>query len=326
MSCAELLAFAANRMPGRGNPLEPYVFKRFFTPSGTAGFFPALSLIDRATARAYDSIDMPLITSQQLAHYYQQYRAIDVTFNKEVSRALGLVPRQVYFKCLGSQVPCIIYASSLNGARIIANLDDAMYDRIRRANNVISLRYCFKQLEKSAPLAFFVAAKVVGYNPYGSENKNLNFISLEFTQRPPDDLIAILGRMLDTNANSQKRRGDRIVISEDVMRKMGLKAREAVIYIDNLPRKCMLRDLSFGGAKVIIPGVAKFIVNKPVILRISIEVGQINLPGKTVRFEEVQGRRDIAAFAIQFSEDHVPMEYKMMVSEYLASVKLPGGS
>jgi hypothetical protein len=267
---------------------------------------------------------MSLITSQQLANYYQQYRGVDVTFNKEVTRALGLIPRQVFFKCLGTQVPCIIYSSSLNGAKIIANLDDEMYERFRRANNVISLRYCFRQTEKSAPLAFFVSAKVAGFNPYGTENKNLNFISVEFTQRPPDDLIGILGRMLATSANSQKRRGDRIVISDDVQRKMGLKSREAVIYIDNLPRKCMLRDISFGGAKVIIPGVAKFIVNKPVILRVSIEVGQINLPGKTVRFEEVQGRKDIAAFAIQFSEEHVPMEFKMMISEYLASVKIPG--
>ncbi|MCG8478028.1 MAG: hypothetical protein MI724_02955, partial [Spirochaetales bacterium] len=43
--------------------------------------------------------------------------------------------------------------------------------------------------------------------------------------------------------------------------------------------------------------------------------------GQIVRFEPVEGRSDIAAFALQYDEEAVPMSYKMRLSEYLRPIK-----
>ena len=55
----------------------------------------------------------------------------------------------------------------------------------------------------------------------------MQFVSLEFTQRPPDDLIQILGSLLEANSNAQRRKDERIVITPESMKKLGLDSRES---------------------------------------------------------------------------------------------------
>jgi hypothetical protein len=258
------------------------------------------------------------MTNQQINRYFDHYQDHEVTFTKEVIRALGLLPKKVVFKCLGYQWPCIIYSVSMKGAKIIANISSESYDLIRKANNLISLRFVFAQNDSAEPLSFYVSSRVAGYNPYNKEKPNLNFVSLEFTQRPPDDLIAILGGMLEANINSTKRKEERITVDASSMKKLGLKSKSSQISIQNVPRNCIIRDLSFSGAKVIVPGVAKYLLDKEAELQIdTAEQRSIVIRGKTIRHEPVEGRKDLAALAIQFHEDRVPMEYKMLINEYL---------
>jgi hypothetical protein len=259
---------------------------------------------------------MPLVTSQQITKYFQLYKAVDVTFNKDVTKAIGLLSKQIFMKILGEQVPCILYSSSLSGAKIIASVTQEMNERIRRANNVINIRYSFTQPDKAAPLIFFMTAKVTGFTPYGKDKGDLTFISCEFTQRPPDDLIVILGRLLDASIASTKRKEERIPMQDKTMRNLGIRTKEIVLYVDNLPRRGILRNISFSGAQVIIPGVAKLLMNKSAILRVISDSGTFNLPGVINRFDEVQGRKDIASVAIAFGEKQIPLEYKMLLNDF----------
>ncbi len=261
---------------------------------------------------------MALLTTQQINRYFDEYQDQEITFTKEVIRATGLMPKKVVFKCLGYQWPCIIYSTSLKGAKIIANISKESHEIIRRANNLISLRYVFSQSDSSEPLSLFVSSRVAGFNPYNKDKPNLNFVSLEFTQRPPDDLIGIIGSLLDASANSTKRKEERITVDADSMKKLGLKSKSTQITIQNIPRNCIIRDLSFSGAKVIVPGLAKYLLEKEAQLRLDTVDGKaIEIHGKTIRHEPVEGRKDLAALAIQFHEDQVPMEYKIMINEYL---------
>jgi len=41
------------------------------------------------------------------------------------------------------------------------------------------------------------------------------------------------------------------------------------------------------------------------------------MKGKTIRYEEVEGRKDLAAVAIHFNENGIPMEYKKMINAYI---------
>jgi hypothetical protein len=261
---------------------------------------------------------MALLTNQQLNRYFDTYQDTEVTFTKEVIRATGLLPKKVMFKSLGYQWPCIIYSTSMKGAKIIANITSDSHEIIRKSNNLVSLRFVFAQNDSTEPLSFYVSARVAGYNPYNKEKPNLNFVSLEFTQRPPDDLIGILGNLLEANVNSTKRKEERITVEAASMKKMGLKSKSTQVYIQNIPRNCIIRDLSFSGAKVIIAGLAKYLLEKEAELHLpTIEHKTIAVKGTTIRHEPVEGRKDLAALAIKFHEDQIPMEYKMLINEYL---------
>jgi len=261
---------------------------------------------------------MSVLTSRQINRYYDLYRDIEVTFTKEVIKTTRLLKKHVYLKCLDTQWPCIIYASSMTSAKIIANLDSAAFELIRKANNLISLRFAFQLEDKKDKILFFVSAKVSGFNQYSKENPSLNFVNLTYTNRPAEDLIIILGQMLEININSKKRTEERIPITDTSVRILGLKSKNGRVSIDSIPRNCILRDLSFSGAKVIIQGIGKFLIEKNCILAIIQSDGEpLFLKGKTVRNETVDKRKDLAAIAIHFNEESLPMNYKKMINNYI---------
>jgi hypothetical protein len=124
-----------------------------------------------------------------------------------VIQATGLKSQHIYLKCLGDQWPCVIYSSSLIGAKIIANTKSKLFEKIRAANSLVQLRFSFAQEDKTDPLTFFVSGKVTGYTPYSKENQDLSFINISYTQRPPDDLISYLGnfsRPISTRKSGKK--------------------------------------------------------------------------------------------------------------------------
>ncbi len=265
---------------------------------------------------------MGYATSQQLARYYELYQNIDVTFSKEVIKATGLIPQQVYIKALGGQWPCVINSASLSGAKIICGIKSGFYEKIQQGNTSVSLRFSFQDSDKNEPMSFFVTSKITGFNQYAG-SPDLIIVCVAFTQRPPDDLIEKLGALLEANINSTKRREERIVMTPDAMRKLGILQKETVIFIQGIPRRCILRDLSFSGAKVIMVGIAPFLINKEIVMRIDIAEPRLALgiKGTIVRTEDVEGRKDLVALAIKYHENEIPMGYKMQINAYLSQIR-----
>ncbi|HPS44260.1 MAG TPA: PilZ domain-containing protein [Treponemataceae bacterium] len=265
---------------------------------------------------------MGYATSQQLARYYELYQNIDVTFSKEVIKATGLIPQQVYVKALGGQWPCVVNSASLSGAKIISGIKSGFYEKIQQGNTSVSLRLSFQDPEKSEPMSFFVTSKITGFTQYAG-SPDLIIINIAYTQRPPDDLIEKLGALLEANINSTKRREERIVMTPDAMRKLGILQKETVIFIQGIPRRCIIRDLSFSGSKVIMVGIAPFLINKEVVLRIDIAEPRLALgvKGTIVRTEDVEGRKDLVALAIKYHEAEIPMGYKMQINAYLSQMR-----
>jgi hypothetical protein len=269
---------------------------------------------------------MAIITSQQLANYYELYRSIEVTFNKEVTSLLGFAQEHVMLKIFGVQWHCIIYSSSLESAKIILNLKPEQIEKLRTGSNLVALRYAFRVPDKAEPVTFFANGRVKGYSRYNSAtNPDLYFMTVEFSQRPSDDLIEILGRFLEANVNSQKRRDVRVPVSEANVKKVGFSSCSTIISVENVGRKCLVRDLSFSGALVLIPGVAKFLEGRAAVLRLVLEeTGQVvTIPGKLVRVEPLEGRRDITQAAMQFDEAAVPHAYKLKINDAIRPLKSP---
>lgn len=265
---------------------------------------------------------MGIITSQQLQNYYDFYRDKEVTYTKEVLRTLAVDPRQIYVKCNGAQWPCIINSTSFQIARIIVGTKGGAYAAMAKKDPPpVSLRFYFIQ-QHDQPISFFVTGRITDISPYRNSTE-LAVITLTFTQRPPDDLIEKIGSMLEANSNAIRRKDERIIITDDAKRRMNMTRDETIIFIQNVPRRCILRDISFSGAKVILLGIEKFIQGKETILRIHFDEPDeiIQLAGHVVKTSPVEGRPEIIYACLQFDEAAVPTSYRIRINTYLTSMR-----
>lgn len=265
---------------------------------------------------------MSIATSQQLQNYYDHYRDTEVTYSKEILKTLSLDPRQIYLKCNGSQWPCIINSTSFQYARIIIGNKGGAYAQISKESvPPISLRFCFIGNDNQ-PIFFFISGRVTDVTKYMNSTE-LVVVTIAFTQRPPDDFIEKIGTLLEANANAIRRKEERIVIDEDSKRKLFLEKDETIVFIQNVPRRCVLRDISFSGAKVVMMGISKFVQEKETILRIHFEEPDeiFNIIGTVVSTNTIEGRRDIIFVSIKFNEPTVPLSYKIRINNYLNAIR-----
>ena len=265
---------------------------------------------------------MAVITGQKIVTLYEKYKTIDVVFIKDVINVTGLVTNQVFIKCVSDNWPCVIYSSSFQGARIVVNTKTGIMKKLQQANNMASLRFCFKNPDSPNPVTFFVTGKSMGSVPYGDSEDSI-LITLQFTQRPPDDLIETMGRILDANFNSKKRKEERILMTPDSLRRLSLQSKECVVFIQKVPRRCILRDISFSDAKVIMVGVEKFLVDKEVGLRMDFDDPKESfiLRGKFTHAKPVEGRKDLVVLTLSMDESVIPMGYKVRVNEFISQVR-----
>jgi hypothetical protein len=265
---------------------------------------------------------MGVLTSQKIAALYERYKSIDVTFTKDMIQVTGLLTEGVHLKCGSDFWPCFLFNSSFQGAKLVANTKSGLAGKLQKANNLASLRLSFKSTETGNPLTFFVAARVLGMAPYKNSN-DISMLSIQFTQRPPDDLIEVIGRVLDANVNSSKRKDERIIITPETQRKIKLMSKETATFVQGVPRRCILRDLSFSGAKVIINGVAKFLLDKETALRLDFDDPRESflIKGKFIRSEEVEGKKELIALAMEYNDAFVPMGYKIRINDYINTTR-----
>lgn len=265
---------------------------------------------------------MSIATNQLINEYYNRYRENELVFTKDIMRILRIDPRQIYVKCAGSQWPCIINSTSFQQAKIIVGTAGGAFTTITKKDAPpVSLRYGFTELDGS-PLVFFVTCRVTDVTPYMNSH-DLAVVTLSFTQRPPDDLIYKLGTLLAADDNFTHRKEDRIVINADTKRSLGIDKKETIIYIQNIPRRCILWNLSFSGVKVVLMGIPKFLQNKDCVTRFMFSDPDevVDVKGTVVTSEPVENRQDLAAVGIKFDENQVPLSYKIRINEYLSTTR-----
>jgi len=265
---------------------------------------------------------MGVLTSQKITNYYDRFKEIDVTFTKEMILVTGLLTQQVHLKCGNDFWPCVVYNASFSGAKVVANIKTGLLAKLQSTNNFVNLRFCFRPSGESNTVTFFVAARVLATAPYGN-SQDVNMFTLQFSNRPPDDFIEIIGRVLDANVNSAKRKDERIPLTVDNMRKLNILSTETSVNIQGVPRRCILRDVSFSGTKVIMMGIAKFLLEKEGAIRIDFNDPRESfmIKGKFIRAENVEGKKEMVALGLNFDETAVPMGYKIRLNDMLTSTR-----
>ncbi len=185
----------------------------------------------------------------------------------------------------------------------------------------VQVRFCFTNSDGQL-ISFFVNGRVSDIKPY-MNSAELAIITISFTQRPPDDLIERLGTLLDANANAMRRKDERIILNADVKRKLGLAKEEAIVQIQGVPRHCIIRDLSFGGVKIIMVGIQKYVENQQALLQMRFEdpAEVIQVGGVVVASSPIEGRKDILMVSIKFGDKTVPIAYRIRINNYLVNLR-----
>ena len=265
---------------------------------------------------------MGVLTSQKITLYYERFKDINVTFTKDMIQVTGLLTQQVHLKCGNDFWPCVVYTTSFSGAKVVANIKTGLLGKLQATNNFVNLRFCFKPPGETNTVTFFVAARILASAPYGN-SQDVNMFTVQFSNRPPDDFIEIIGRVLDANVNSAKRKDARIPLTPENMRKLNILSTESTVFIQGVPRRCILRDVSFSGSKLIMMGVAKFLLEKESSIRIEFNDPReaFTIKGKFVRAENVEGKKEMVALGLNFDEAAVPMGYKIRLNDMLTSTR-----
>jgi len=265
---------------------------------------------------------MGVLTSQKISIYYDRFKEIDVTFTKEIIQVTGLITQQIHLKCGNDFWPCVVYTASFQTAKVVANIKTGLLGKLQATNNIVSLRFCIRPPGENNTVTFFIAGRVLASAPYGN-SQDVNIFTIQFSNRPPDDFIEIIGRVLDANVNSAKRKDVRIQLNADNLRKLNMMSTESAVLIDKIPRRCILRDISFSGSKIIMLGIPKFLMEKDAILRVDFDDPResFTIPGKFIRAESVEGKKEMVALGMNFDEAAVPMGFKIRLNEMLSSTR-----
>ncbi|GMO30590.1 MAG: PilZ domain-containing protein [Termitinemataceae bacterium] len=254
-----------------------------------------------------------------------QFKSIPVTFTKEIIQVTGLQAKQISIKCASDFFPCVVYSTSFEEAKLVANIKSGVIEKLKETNNSASIKFSFILPASSERVAFLVPVRVVGHAPYNNSS-DMSTITMQFAQRPPDDLIEIVGRVIEANLNAAKRKDEIIQINAESLRKLKYAGKEVGITVQGVPRRCILRDISFSGARVIVLGISKMLINKPGSIKFEFtdpaESYEIN--GTFIGGDAVTDRKDMVVLDLRYDEQHLPMTYKVRLNEYLTTIrKLP---
>lgn len=213
-------------------------------------------------------------------------------------------------------------------AKIICEAKPEIVQSLKEHQNSVSLRFVFGTPDGKDTTAFFVSSKVKNVSAVetakDSSKPNLILISLEYTQKAPDNLIEKLGFALEANINSTRRKSERLVLTESSIHKIDLVSREAFIFIQSIQRRCILIDISFSGVKLVLVGIANFLVGQEATVRFDFDLPQttIGVKGKIIRAEQIEGRKDVIAIAVGFHENEIPLIYKVHLNKFFSQHKI----
>lgn len=262
---------------------------------------------------------MSLMTQKEIQDYLQTFsNAPEITFTKEVVNAIGLDSRQIYLKLSGSNYPCIIYSCGLRSAKIVVNLKEVNTSILNDTKALTNLRFYFNDPSRSNPVTFFIACHITGWSTYNTNNQNLYFISLEYNNIPPNELVAIIGEILDANEGFKRRKEERITIDPISVKRLGLRSKVTVAKFKENVIKCVLRDISLSGTQLITTKINNIDVGDSVSVCYDFErlAKPIVLKGQIVRIHELQDHT-FSAISTHYEEPNIPIEYKIALNDYL---------
>jgi hypothetical protein len=254
---------------------------------------------------------MTLLGSSVLQNLYQEYLDTELTYSKDVATGLGLLPAETTLKWQGELFVCVVHSCSFRQAKVLIRLNAAQGKAMELGSRITTLTLTFLQPKTSKKELFqFNGTLQILQQQGAQEGERSVLMGLVFSHRPAEGFLQIQGSYLNLKKEANQRKEDRITLNAETKDLLGLTSLNTTVAVDHIERKCLLRELSYSGARVILTGVAPFLVDKQFSLSVPFQEDlPLAIPGRIVRAEAVEGHRGLAVIALGYDPDQVPVEY-----------------
>jgi len=254
---------------------------------------------------------MTLLGTSVLQNLYQEYLDTELTYSKEVALGLGVLPADSSLRWSGELFPCVVHSCSFRAAKVLLRLTSSQWRAMENGPKTATLTLTFLQPKTAKRELFQFNGTLQVHQQNGAGEGELSILlGVQFSHRPPDGFIEAHGSYLALKKEANQRREDRIALSGENREMLGLNNLNTTVTVDHIERKCLLRELSYNGARAILTGVAPFLLDKPFTLGIPLSgAPDMRIPGTILRAEAVEGHRGLAMIALAYHPDRVPVEY-----------------
>ncbi|WNY65254.1 c-di-GMP-binding receptor PlzA [Borreliella carolinensis] len=259
-----------------------------------------------------------MLLSRKIRDYGAKYRGKEIKMSTEINSFLNL--RNTIEMRIGSYtVFGVIYSISMDSLKLIFQ-EDTVLPALAKNKNLGSIQLKKNSDSKSSAAFFpFLSVKLLSASAYSSLNKEYNLLTLEFLSPVPEEIAIKVGKLLDLKLGQNQRIHERIIIDKDSIRKLKIDSDKAYIKFNGSKHKCLIKDLSYGGALVISSFDYGDVEEDAIDLVFSFEFmdEEIFIEGKSKSLSVIQTPSGkVFALGIAFDEDKIPLEYTMLIHDY----------
>ena len=254
---------------------------------------------------------MTLLGSSVLQNLYQEYLDTELTYSKEVALGVGLLPAEATLRWQGALLPCVVHSCSFRVAKVLIRLNADQWKAMEFGSRITTLTLAFLEPETGKKELFQFNGTLQVIQQHGDHEGEWSILmGVAFSHRPPEGFLQAHGSYLALKKEANQRKEDRIPLNPETKDLLGLTSLNTTVTIDHIDRKCLLRELSYNGARAILTGVAPFLVDKIFTLAVPFQgKSRLEIPGKIIRAEAVEGHRGLAVIALGYHSDQVPVDY-----------------
>ncbi|WKC58268.1 PilZN3 domain-containing protein [Borrelia sp. P9F1] len=259
-----------------------------------------------------------MLLSRKIKDYESKYRGKEIKMSTEISSFLNI--RNTVEMKVGSYVVYgVIYSVSMNSIKIIFQ-EDTVLPTLAKNKNTGNIQ--LKRFDDFEDNSFFISplsVRLANTSDYPSQERHYNLLTLDFLSPMPEEFAIKVGKLLDLKIGQNQRIHERIVVDKDSLRKLRLNSDRTFIEFNGVKHRCLIKDLSYGGALLISYFDYEEVEEKEIdlILNFNIADKEVLIKGKARNLSVIQTPNGkVLALGVAFYEEEIPLEYTMLIHDY----------
>ncbi|AHH14228.1 c-di-GMP-binding receptor PlzA [Borrelia hermsii] len=259
-----------------------------------------------------------MFLSRKIKAYEAKYKGKEIKMSTEINSFLN-IKNSVEMR-IGTYVANgVIYSISMSAIKLILQ-DDKVLPVLAQNGNSGNIQ--LKSFDNVGDDSFFIPSlivKLVNTSSYSVQEKEYNLLTLDFLSPLSEEIAVKIGKLLDLKLGQNQRIHERIIIDKDSIRKLNLSSDKAFIKVKGVKHKCLIKDMSYGGALLIsyfdYEGMDES--NPDLTLSFDIAGKEVSIVGKARNLSVIQTPNGkVLALGIAFCEEKIPLAYTMLIHDY----------